>query len=164
MGASCFCNLGMPAIGFSPLDNTHILLHDHNEDEVVKLSPHAHSIRDLEDEELWSVSYGMSHMQFILMVAASSLGEELFYRFTVRVCFRTSVPELYRICLDICTRNDVLVICRHEFYHHLFHFLKHSQLYLTLSLLVLSIMSLPLLKILSILLCRFYNLAQVVKI
>ncbi|CAI8615281.1 unnamed protein product [Vicia faba] len=46
-GARCFCNLGLPAIGFSPLENTHILLHDHNEDEVVKLSPHAHAIRDI---------------------------------------------------------------------------------------------------------------------
>ncbi|KAL5060788.1 hypothetical protein RYX36_032392, partial [Vicia faba] len=30
-GARCFCNLGLPAIGFSPLQNTPILLHDHNE-------------------------------------------------------------------------------------------------------------------------------------
>ncbi|KAL5062052.1 hypothetical protein RYX36_023789, partial [Vicia faba] len=29
--ACYFCNLGLPAIGFSPMENTHVLLHDHNE-------------------------------------------------------------------------------------------------------------------------------------
>ncbi|CAI8607287.1 unnamed protein product [Vicia faba] len=43
----------------------------------------------------------MSPLQFILMVAASSVGEELFYRVAVQVCFRTSMPELYRICLEM---------------------------------------------------------------
>lgn len=50
------------------------------DDEVVKFSPHARAIRDVEDEELWSFFYGMSPWQFILIVAASSVGEELFYR------------------------------------------------------------------------------------
>ena len=54
------------------------------DDEVVKLSPHARAIRDVEDEELWSFFYGMSPWQFILMVAASSVGEELFYRAAVQ--------------------------------------------------------------------------------
>ncbi|XP_004511788.1 uncharacterized protein [Cicer arietinum] len=54
------------------------------DDEVVKLSPHARAIRDVEDEELWSFFYGMSPLQFILMVAASSVGEELFYRAAVQ--------------------------------------------------------------------------------
>ncbi|XP_061371600.1 uncharacterized protein LOC133314171 [Gastrolobium bilobum] len=54
------------------------------DDEVVKLSPHARAIRDVEDEELWSFFYGMSPWQFVLMVAASSVGEELFYRAAVQ--------------------------------------------------------------------------------
>ncbi|GAV69089.1 Abi domain-containing protein [Cephalotus follicularis] len=54
------------------------------DDEVVKLSPHARAIRDVEDEELRSFFYGMSPCQFILMVAASSVGEELFYRVAVQ--------------------------------------------------------------------------------
>ncbi|KAK4260248.1 hypothetical protein QN277_003390 [Acacia crassicarpa] len=54
------------------------------DDEVVKQSPHARAIRDVEDEELWSFFYGMSPWQFILMVAASSVGEELFYRAAVQ--------------------------------------------------------------------------------
>ncbi|KAI4315128.1 hypothetical protein L6164_027971 [Bauhinia variegata] len=54
------------------------------DDEVVKLSPHARAIRDVEDEELWSFFYGMSPWQFILMVAASSVGEELFYRAAIQ--------------------------------------------------------------------------------
>uniref|UniRef100_I1J9J1 Protein STAY-GREEN n=1 Tax=Glycine max TaxID=3847 RepID=I1J9J1_SOYBN len=33
------------------------------DDEVVKLSPHARAIRDVEDEELWSFFYGMSPWQ-----------------------------------------------------------------------------------------------------
>ncbi|KAA0061163.1 CAAX amino terminal protease [Cucumis melo var. makuwa] len=53
-------------------------------DEVVKLSPHARAIRDVEDEELRSFFYGMSPWQFILIVAASSVGEELFYRAAVQ--------------------------------------------------------------------------------
>ncbi|KAK3434747.1 hypothetical protein EUGRSUZ_D02191 [Eucalyptus grandis] len=55
------------------------------DDEVVKLSPHARAIRDVEDEELWSFFYGMSPWQFILIVAASSIGEELFYRAAIQV-------------------------------------------------------------------------------
>ncbi|GAB2296545.1 hypothetical protein Dimus_030656 [Dionaea muscipula] len=50
------------------------------DDEVVKLSPHARAIRDVEDEELRSFFYGMSPWQFMFIVAASSVGEELFYR------------------------------------------------------------------------------------
>ncbi|PIA39922.1 hypothetical protein AQUCO_02600399v1 [Aquilegia coerulea] len=55
------------------------------DDEVVKLSPHARAIRDVEDEELRSFFYGMSPWQFILVVTASSIGEELFYRAAVQV-------------------------------------------------------------------------------
>ncbi|GAB4857822.1 hypothetical protein Ancab_015727 [Ancistrocladus abbreviatus] len=54
------------------------------DDEVVKLSPHARAIRDVEDEELRSFFYGMSPWQFMLIVAASSAGEELFYRAAVQ--------------------------------------------------------------------------------
>ncbi|PIA39921.1 hypothetical protein AQUCO_02600399v1 [Aquilegia coerulea] len=54
------------------------------DDEVVKLSPHARAIRDVEDEELRSFFYGMSPWQFILVVTASSIGEELFYRAAVQ--------------------------------------------------------------------------------
>ncbi|KAJ0970818.1 hypothetical protein J5N97_018777 [Dioscorea zingiberensis] len=54
------------------------------DDEVVKYSPHARAIRDVEDEELRSFFYGMSPWQFILIVIASSVGEELFYRVAVQ--------------------------------------------------------------------------------
>ncbi|XP_066345466.1 uncharacterized protein [Miscanthus floridulus] len=54
------------------------------DDEVVKYSPHARAIRDVEDEELRSFFYGMSPWQFILIVAASSIGEELFYRAAIQ--------------------------------------------------------------------------------
>ncbi|KAJ4728706.1 CAAX amino terminal protease [Melia azedarach] len=54
------------------------------DDEVVKLSPHARAIRDVEDEELRSFFYGMSPWQFLLIVTASSVGEELFYRAAVQ--------------------------------------------------------------------------------
>ncbi|PWA74347.1 CAAX amino terminal protease [Artemisia annua] len=54
------------------------------DDEVVKVSPHARAIRDVEDEELRSFFYGMSPLQFMLIVAASSVGEELFYRAAVQ--------------------------------------------------------------------------------
>ncbi|KAG0456983.1 hypothetical protein HPP92_022140 [Vanilla planifolia] len=54
------------------------------DDEVVKYSPHARAIRDVEDEELRSFFYGMSPWQFILFVMASSVGEELFYRVAVQ--------------------------------------------------------------------------------
>ncbi|KAL8159015.1 hypothetical protein V2J09_000552 [Rumex salicifolius] len=54
------------------------------DDEVVKMSPHARAIRDVEDEELRSFFYGMSPWQFMLIVAASSVGEELFYRAAVQ--------------------------------------------------------------------------------
>ncbi|GAA0164980.1 hypothetical protein LIER_20495 [Lithospermum erythrorhizon] len=54
------------------------------DDEVVKLSPHARAIRDVEDEELRNFFYGMSPWQFLLIVAASSVGEELFYRAAVQ--------------------------------------------------------------------------------
>ncbi|KAF5753581.1 putative CPBP intramembrane metalloprotease [Helianthus annuus] len=57
------------------------------DDEVVKVSPHARAIRDVEDEELRSFFYGMSPWQFMLMVAASSVGEELFYRVAVQGAF-----------------------------------------------------------------------------
>ncbi|WZY69134.1 hypothetical protein YC2023_001374 [Brassica napus] len=57
------------------------------EDEVVKLSPQAMAIRDVEDEELRSFFFGMSPWQFILIVAASSIGEEVFYRVAVQVWF-----------------------------------------------------------------------------
>lgn len=86
---------------------------------MVKYSPHARAIRDVEDEELRSFFYGMSpwqvlyticgflyvrvrlmikldeqhssgfwdlmFLQFILIVTASSIGEELFYRAAVQV-------------------------------------------------------------------------------
>lgn len=54
------------------------------DDEVVKVSPQARAIRDVEDEELRSFFYGMAPWQFILIVAASSVGEELFYRAAVQ--------------------------------------------------------------------------------
>uniref|UniRef100_M8C4V4 CAAX prenyl protease 2/Lysostaphin resistance protein A-like domain-containing protein n=1 Tax=Aegilops tauschii TaxID=37682 RepID=M8C4V4_AEGTA len=54
------------------------------DDEVVKYSPHARAIRDVEDEELRTFFAGMSPWQFILVVAASSVGEELFYRAAVQ--------------------------------------------------------------------------------
>ncbi|KAH9302419.1 hypothetical protein KI387_014002, partial [Taxus chinensis] len=54
------------------------------DDEVVKLSPYARAIRDVEDEELVNFFLGMSPWQFLLIVTASSVGEELFYRVAVQ--------------------------------------------------------------------------------
>lgn len=54
------------------------------DDEVVRLSPYARAIRDVEDEELVNFFLGMSPWQFLLIVAASSVGEELFYRVAVQ--------------------------------------------------------------------------------
>ncbi|CAA6669696.1 unnamed protein product [Spirodela intermedia] len=54
------------------------------DDEVVKYSPHARAIRDVEDEELRSFFYGMSPWQFMLVISASSVGEGLFYRAAVQ--------------------------------------------------------------------------------
>ncbi|KMZ62030.1 hypothetical protein ZOSMA_49G00990 [Zostera marina] len=54
------------------------------DDEIVKYSPHARAVRDVEDEELMNFFYGMSPWQFILIVTASSIGEELFYRVAVQ--------------------------------------------------------------------------------
>lgn len=102
------------------------------QDEVVKLSPHARAIRDVEDEELRSFFYGMSpwqvkdvsmnlfylctiqfkmnklneslafhaFVQFMLIVAASSVGEELFYRAAVQVCF-IDHPNFMNTCNNI---------------------------------------------------------------
>ncbi|KAL5542878.1 hypothetical protein UlMin_010588 [Ulmus minor] len=61
-------------------------------DEVVKLSPHARAIRDVEDEELQSFFYGMSPWQFILVIVASSVGEELFYKAVVQLALPTYLP------------------------------------------------------------------------
>ncbi|KAL2901428.1 Sporulation-killing factor biosynthesis protein SkfC [Bienertia sinuspersici] len=73
------------------------------DDEVVKVSPHARAIRDVEDEELRSFFYGMSPWQFILIVAASSVGEELFYRAAVQ--FPWSAGAL----ADVFLRSSELV-------------------------------------------------------
>eukprot|EP00252_Welwitschia_mirabilis_P014075 TRINITY_DN310_c0_g1_i10.p1 TRINITY_DN310_c0_g1~~TRINITY_DN310_c0_g1_i10.p1 ORF type:complete len:334 (+),score=34.55 TRINITY_DN310_c0_g1_i10:503-1504(+) len=54
------------------------------DDEVVKLCPYARAIRDVEDEELINFFLGMSPWQFMLIVTASSVGEELFYRVAVQ--------------------------------------------------------------------------------
>lgn len=54
------------------------------DDEIVKYSPHARAIRDVEDEELRSFFYGMSPWQFLLIITASSVGEGLFYRAAVQ--------------------------------------------------------------------------------
>ncbi|KAJ1437935.1 hypothetical protein SESBI_03362 [Sesbania bispinosa] len=83
---------------YSPEDNQGL---DYETDEVVKLSPYARAIRDVEDEELWSFFYGMSPWKFILMVAASSVGEELFYRVAVQVCSGASVPGFDCICQEM---------------------------------------------------------------
>ncbi|KAL6181087.1 hypothetical protein ACLB2K_047744 [Fragaria x ananassa] len=69
------------------------------DDEVVKVSPHARAIRDVEDEELHSFFYGMSPLQFILIVTASSMGEELFYRAAVQ----GSLAEIFLKGTDLVT-------------------------------------------------------------
>ncbi|THG15938.1 hypothetical protein TEA_008973 [Camellia sinensis var. sinensis] len=69
------------------------------DDEVVKLSPHARAIRDVEDEELRSFFYGMSPWQFVLIVAASSVGEELFYRAAVQ----GALAEIFLRSTDLVT-------------------------------------------------------------
>ncbi|KAL2609055.1 hypothetical protein R1flu_027628 [Riccia fluitans] len=54
------------------------------EDEVVKICPPARAIRDVEDEELIDFFVGMSSWQFIFVVAAGSLAEEMFFRVAIQ--------------------------------------------------------------------------------
>lgn len=54
------------------------------DDEVVKLSPPARAIRDVEDEELMSFFVGMSPWQLMLVVTMASVAEELFFRIAVQ--------------------------------------------------------------------------------
>ncbi|CAH9101324.1 unnamed protein product [Cuscuta epithymum] len=69
------------------------------DDEVVRLSPHARAIREVEDEELRSFFCGMSPWQFILIIAASSVGEELFYRAAVQ----GALADLFMRSTDLVT-------------------------------------------------------------
>ncbi|BBN19501.1 CAAX protease family protein [Marchantia polymorpha subsp. ruderalis] len=54
------------------------------EDEVVKVCPPARAIRDVEDEELIDFFVGMSSWQFIFVVAAGALAEEMFFRVAIQ--------------------------------------------------------------------------------
>ncbi|KAL3677223.1 hypothetical protein R1sor_027171 [Riccia sorocarpa] len=54
------------------------------EDEVVKICPPARAIRDVEDEELIDFFVGMSSWQFIFVVAAGALAEEMFFRVAIQ--------------------------------------------------------------------------------
>ncbi|XP_035846638.1 uncharacterized protein LOC110939303 isoform X1 [Helianthus annuus] len=54
-------------------------------DEVVKVSPHARAIRDVEDEELRSFFYGMSPWQFIMILQQAQLVRSYFTALLFRV-------------------------------------------------------------------------------
>lgn len=54
------------------------------DDEVVKKSPPARAIRDVEDEELLNFFVGMSPWQLMFVVALGSAAEELFFRIAVQ--------------------------------------------------------------------------------
>ncbi|KAG7542452.1 CAAX prenyl protease 2 [Arabidopsis thaliana x Arabidopsis arenosa] len=75
------------------------------DDEVVKLSPHARAIRDVEDEELRGFFHGMSAWQFILVVAASSVGEELFYR----AAFQGALADIFLRGTDLISDSRGMV-------------------------------------------------------
>ncbi|PHU09107.1 hypothetical protein BC332_20967 [Capsicum chinense] len=62
--------------------NNASLLHD--KDEVVKLSLHARAIKDIGNEEFRNFFYKMAPWQFILIVSATSVGEELFFTAAVQ--------------------------------------------------------------------------------
>lgn len=96
----------------------------------MKHSPHARAIRDVEDEELQSFFHGMSpwqvfsviyllylgvaiaknmmFLQLMLIVTASSIGEELFYRVAVQVIPWYNKGALF--LLSIPTVNDDIEI------------------------------------------------------
>ncbi|KAG2238940.1 hypothetical protein Bca4012_023724 [Brassica carinata] len=75
------------------------------DDEVVKVSPHARAIRDVEDEELRGFFHGMSAWQFILVVTASSVGEELFYR----AAFQGALADIFLRGTDLISDSRGMV-------------------------------------------------------
>ncbi|KAF3485617.1 hypothetical protein F2Q69_00056913 [Brassica cretica] len=75
------------------------------DDEVVKVSPHARAIRDVEDEELRGFFHGMSAWQFILVVTASSIGEELFYR----AAFQGALADIFLRGTDLISDSRGMV-------------------------------------------------------
>ncbi|KAJ0236815.1 hypothetical protein HA466_0255060 [Hirschfeldia incana] len=75
------------------------------DDEVVKVSPHARAIRDVEDEELRGFFHGMSAWQFIFVVAASSVGEELFYR----AAFQGALADIFLRGTDLISDSRGMV-------------------------------------------------------
>ncbi|KAF8088349.1 hypothetical protein N665_0545s0017 [Sinapis alba] len=75
------------------------------DDEVVKMSPHARAIRDVEDEELRGFFHGMSAWQFILVVTASSVGEELFYR----AAFQGALADIFLRGTDLISDSRGMV-------------------------------------------------------
>eukprot|EP00250_Pteridium_aquilinum_P011931 c20399_g2_i1 orf=220-1464(-) len=54
------------------------------DDEVVKKSPAARAIRDVEDEELMSFFVGMSPWQLLFVIAMDAVAEELFFRVAIQ--------------------------------------------------------------------------------
>lgn len=54
------------------------------DDEVVKISPAARAIRDVEDEELMTFFVGMSAWQLLFVVAMDAVAEELFFRIAIQ--------------------------------------------------------------------------------
>ncbi|KAH7437834.1 hypothetical protein KP509_05G091300 [Ceratopteris richardii] len=54
------------------------------DDEVVKISPAARAIRDVEDEELMCFFVGMSAWQLLLVVTMDAVAEELFFRIAIQ--------------------------------------------------------------------------------
>ncbi|MCO5598946.1 hypothetical protein L7F22_053045 [Adiantum nelumboides] len=54
------------------------------DDEVVKISPAARAIRDVEDEELMTFFVGMSAWQLLFVVAMDAIAEELFFRIAIQ--------------------------------------------------------------------------------
>ncbi|KAF3620382.1 hypothetical protein FXO38_04653 [Capsicum annuum] len=65
-----------------------------SDDEVVKLSLHARAIKDIGNEELRNFFYKMAPWQFILLVSATSVGEELFFTAAVQFILTVAATSI----------------------------------------------------------------------
>lgn len=75
-------DVAMQGLGFAVLPMLALLFI--LDDEVVKKSPAARAIRDVEDEELMTFFVGMSTWQLLFVVAMDAVAEELFFRIAIQ--------------------------------------------------------------------------------
>lgn len=75
----------------------------HDQDEIVKYSPHARAIRDVEDEELMNFFYGMSPWQ-----VSSKPSINFFFFHLEYFCSFASVPVpfIWNVCFAVHTNSN----------------------------------------------------------